>query len=344
MCRLFLCFMLTIGVGLSNVIYAQDDQTQSSHIVSLAWSPDNIRIAASFSDSTVKIWRVGEDSELGLPILTFQPDLADQIDWTPDSRYVVVQGTYGTEDGLLRAEATKWNAETGDLVETLMSYELNTAFDFNRYAYTGFPVIAFDPTFTQAAFSLNSNAVYLSDGTQIIFIEYGIVKRILWSPDGARLAVVYGNTDTYRIQTFEVMSGSLINTIWGQDYYVTDLQWNKDGSQLAVSSLWANPFNPYINIRTYTITAGNDYLAGEDRFWGFEGREGGAIAWSPQANLLAAAYPRAIDVFTMISENPITSIEAEDVSAVDWSPDGSQIAGALADGTIQIWDISPTND
>jgi WD40 repeat protein len=253
---------------------------------------------------------------------------------------LIAQGAVGTEDGLLRAEATKWNVNTGEQVETLLEFELDTAFQFNFYAYYIYPVIAFSSSFTQAAFSFNSRAVSLSDGTQVLWVENEIVRQIRWSPDDTRLAVVSGTAEIYQIETFDVASGDLINTIQGPDYSVGDMQWNADSSQLAVSSVW-NAFSPSANVRVYTINPGNDYFASddEDRAWGFEMDTGAAIAWHPRENMLAIASPAAIEVFSMSSEEAIVSIPVEGVSELDWSPDGERIADALPDGTIQIWEV-----
>ena len=343
--RILLWFCLAFLLVIPHISNAQiyDSPDLSIRVTSVAWSSDGTRIAASFADSTVRVWEFNGETELDIPFLTFHPDLTDKVEWTPDGSYLVVQGTHGTEDGLLRAEATKWDAETGEQVETLLDYRLDTAFEFNFFAYNTYPVIGFDSTFEQAAFSFNKLKVTFSNGYNVISVGdqdsdlTHYVQNIIWSSDDSQIAVIYGNVDHYYIQTFEVETSELINTIWGPDYYVSEIEWNADSPQIAVSSVWAS--GPSAQIRVYTVSPANDYLASEDRLWVFDDTSYAPIAWHPHENLLAMASPQDIQIFDPTVEEPIATISQEGVIRLDWSPNGQYLAGGLIDGTIHIFPV-----
>ncbi len=328
-------------------------QENTLTITSLSWSPDGTQIAASFKDRMVKVWALSADgSELiKPPLLTFQPELVDSIRWTSDSKFLVSEGqTAGyVENGTIDADVSKWDAQTGELAEQLFEYHIATKYVFNPYGYYVYPSIGFDSTFTRAAFSNNSNEIAISgDESSLLFTEYGHVKEIVWSPDNTLLAAVYGESDTYHIRAFEVSSGDEVNTIMGADYWVSDVGWSFDNSYLAVSSIWANPFDPYASVRVFSVIKDQDYFANSEDMWLVvddiesstnQSRFMPAIAWHPQANTLAVSTRTEINFYAVPSEEPVASISGQDINYLDWSPDGKHLAGSNLEGDIQIWDV-----
>lgn len=339
--RISLWFCMTFLLVIPHISSAQIDDGQTSvRVTSVAWSPDGTRIAASFEDSMVRVWEFNGETELGSPLLTFHPDLSDKAAWTPDGSYLVVQGTSGVREEVLRAQVTKWNVETGKQVDTLLDYSFNINMGENTYTYySALPVFGFNSDYTMAAFSVNSNEITFSHRWEIIRVDNRKVHQILWSPDDSRIAIVFGDPDTYTIKTFDAASLELIDWISGDDYYVYDMQWNRASSQLAVSSIWANPFNPYVNVRTFSIFPDDVYSIAEDRLIRYLDANYAAIAWHPRENLLAIASPNEIQIFDPTVEEPIATISQEGVISLDWSPDSQFLAGGLRDGTIHIFPV-----
>jgi len=319
---------VAIFIVMPPMIFAQDNPLRSS---SVAWSPDGTRIAATSDGAAVKIWSA--DNIMSEPILVFQPNVAINLEWTPDSDYLVVQEE---GDG---TQVTKWDAKTGEMVEMLLNYRLDTSFNLWLSIYGG-PIIAFDSTFTRAAFSLNSNVITISDEIQGFVTDYGTVYRMRWSPDNSRLAAATGTGDSYLIQTFEFERGVLVNTISGGDYGASDIQWSADSKRLAVASVWANPLAPGIaNVRVFLLRTFNDYETPE-REWKFDPAHKAVIAWHPSQNWLAIASPTAVEVYDIAIEKPMLTIPVEGVTSLDWSPNGTRIVGVLPDSTLQIWEMS----
>ena len=109
--------------------------------------------------------------------------------------------------------------------------------------------------------------------------------------------------------------------------------------QVSVSSIWANPINTYMNVRTYSIFPDDIYSIAEDRLIRFRDAGYAAIAWHPHESLLAIATPQDIQIFDPEIENAVATLSQADVVRLDWSPDGEYIAGGLLDGSIRLWEL-----
>ncbi len=317
----------------------QNDPAASPKLQDIAWSPDGTRIAGAYQNSQIAIWSV---NDLIDPIVTIQVE-ADTVSWTPDSRQLIVQGTSATDDHLLRMSVTKWNASTGQKVDTLMSFQLDTGFDFNPYGYNIFPVMALDSTATKAAFSFRGGTVLISDGSQVLHLKNvnttNAVLRMIWNPNGQQLAVIYGSSDIYNIQVFNTETDELILNIY-QDlqYFVTDWGWDASGTYLATSSMRYTCCEGWSNIGIYKIEKGDDYI--DTQFWRTNiERYAAPIAWHPSKYILAIATTDAIEVYDPSEKEPFFKVAVNEARDIEWSPDGMQIAGVTSDNTIKIWDV-----
>jgi WD40 repeat protein len=339
--RLFFQVIIIVSLFLQvQFVIAQDTSTDSNEVKDIAWSPDGTQIAGIYRDSRVAVWSL---DNLSRPILTFQTEFADKIRWTPDSQYLIVQGTDAQDDNLIQMSVTKWDAFTGELVDTMMSFHLNTIFEFNPYGYYIFPVLAFDSTATKAAYSFLAGKVYLSDGIQVLHLDgsaTNYVHLIEWSPDSLHLAVVYGSSDIYSIQIFNVESGELIHSIF-QDlqYYVTDLGWDSTGNYLATSSMRFTCCEGWSNIGVYSVEHDEiDYFTA-DHWWEEVAHYPAPIDWHPTEFLLAIATTDAIEIYDPAIDDALITIPVEEARDIEWSPDGTQIAGISSAGVLKIWDV-----
>lgn len=345
--RRMLCWLcLGFSFAGSGLVYAQAGI--DAQITSIAWSLDGTRIAASFDDTTVKVWGFGGETELGMPLLSFHPDRVDKIEWTPDSSYLVVQGTSGSEDNPLRTQVTKWDANTGELIQTLLDYQVSrNLVSVPHIDFSYYPVVGVNRTFTAMAYSLSSRTVTLSNTLSTIDVDacgfYGVVQSIVWSPDDSRIVVICGGMDGNQIQIFDVASTQPINLIQYLDY-TYDLQWSTDGSQLAALSVHPSANGGYI-IRVYKITQDDNELLVFVR--AYDETRSVALAWRPHDDVISIASAKGIEVFDLSSETSLTQVEPmiispEAATAVTWSPDGQYVAGGLTDGSLHVWKTSVT--
>jgi WD40 repeat protein len=337
----FIGFIVIFAVTFQlSSVRAQNDVTTKPELQNIAWSPDGTRIAGLYQNSQIAIWSV---NDLINPLVTFQTKQADTLTWTPDSQQLIVQGIDAAEDHLLQMSVTKWDASSGQKVDTLMSFQLDTRFDFNPYGYNIFPILALDSTTTKAAFSFGGGSVLISDGSQVLHLKNvnttNSVLSMIWSPNGRQLAIVYGSSDIYNIQIFNVENDELILNIY-QDlqYFITDWGWDSSGTYLATSSMRFTCCEGWSNIGVYKIEKGDDYL--DSQFWrpNIE-RYAAPIAWNPSKLILAIATTDAIEVYNPSDKKLLFRVAVNEAKDIEWSPDGKQIASVSGDGTIKIWDI-----
>ncbi|MBC7814070.1 MAG: WD40 repeat domain-containing protein [Burkholderiales bacterium] len=342
--RSLLQFSLLVALTLQlNFAVAQNNSTETAQLETIAWSPDGTRIAGSYGDARVSVWGV---DNLSNPILSFQTELADKITWTPDSHYLIAQGNHSDENGHLQSSVTKWDADTGEFVDTLFAFELDTTFEFNPYGYYIVPTLALDSTTTKAAFSFRNVTVYLSDGTQVLHPNNQAathnVYRMEWSPDGERLAIVNGATDIYTIEVFDIASGDVIQVIVPSfQYYITDLGWDTTGNYLAASSMQFTCCESWSNIGVYHVQDAEALYSYDaaDRWWGNIARYDAPVAWHPTDFLLAIANVNTVEIYDPNVENALFTIAVDEARDIEWSPDGTQIASVSSNGVLELWDV-----
>jgi WD40 repeat protein len=339
-------FILSVFIVLILHGYTTIYQSASIDIIdvtTISWSPDGTRIAGLSSDSNIYIWDV---EDLTNPILSFQVGIADEIRWTPDSQYLVVQGTK-SEEKHLQMSATKWDATTGGLVETLMTFQMDTSFEYNLYGYYVFPTLVFNRATTQTAFSYRDGLVFISDGFQVLHLDHPAptnhVYQMEWSPDNKYIAIAYGSSDSYVIQVFNTESGEMTLLISQmQQYFVIDMEWDATGTYLATLSTRFTCCESWSNIGVYHIESEKEPKVqfSADRWWEGIDQNNTSMAWHPNELWLAIATEDAIKIFDPFTEDAVSTISVEGVSDLIWSPDGTKISGVLPDSTIQIWKAS----
>jgi len=140
-------------------------------VLSVAWSPDGTRIAATCEGKVIRVW----NTETGHLASTyrFRSDMASHIAWSPDSRYLAAALTDHT--------AQVWDTFTGTVVGIYHGHTQGV-----RY-------IAWSPDGTAIATASNDRKVHIwepltSKRIYIYWRHDNWVTSVAWSPDGTRIA------------------------------------------------------------------------------------------------------------------------------------------------------------
>lgn len=142
------------------------------------------------------------------------------------------------------------------------------------------------------------------------------VSAVDWSPDGRFLAS--GSNDE-SVQIWDLSKGSISRTFTDLGY-VKDLDWNADGSKLAVATIYSVTI---FDANSGIVLWKNEYPAD-------------LISWSPDGTRLAIPrFDRKVEILDFESKQVPTSVileKNEYVYSLVWSPDSSLIALSVSSG------------
>lgn len=153
------------------------------------------------------------------------------------------------------------------------------------------------------------------------------ITCVAWSPDGKLFAC---GTDVGRVRVYDRASGQLVQYHQLAPYHVVDIAWHpNDGRLAALCRGILHVWEP-----DGTLAKSVDI---EDRY-----TYRGAIAWSPDGEILAIACGKIIMLWRDGDESPNrigeTIMDWKNAAmSVAWRNDSSQIASGHWDGTIIVW-------
>ena len=286
-----------------------------------ALSPDG-RTIATGSVEKIRLWDTGTLSQKatlvehrwGNSSLTFSPDgrtLASEIGW--NIRF--------------------WDVATGTHKSILKAYIGRSASRSNGR------VIAFSPDGRFFASGINQTTIqlWLADGRTHIATLSGHVSgitAIAFSPDSQTLA---SGSDDDSVRLWDVNTKTHIMTLTGHTDRVTSVAFGPDGKILASAS-WDQ------TVRLWDTTNGEHKAT-------FIGHTDGvtSVAFSPDGKTVASGgywndgTVRLWDVDTGQHKATLTA-HTRGISGVSFSPDGTTLASGNYDGTVLLWDFTPTTD
>ncbi len=319
-------------------------------ITQVSWSPDGTRLAVlgrTGDQPKVEIWTLSGGSLSGTPALEFSPSIADTFDWLPGGHSLVTHGTQASNDEETFS-VIKWDTETGQPIDTLLDakverpvigeYQGEKAYDFVMP-----PILAWNKDYTQFASSTENHAAKFSSGMTFSVGDdpQSRVQLIQWSPDDSLIAIVYGTDDTYQVALVNSQTLNPILSDFGEDYWVVSMDWSPDSSTLAAASIWANPFQPSVNVRFYHIGQVARHGSGEVILSADipdEAKQRSAsLSWSPDSQMIGIAFPSEVAFYESHTFSKIGSLKEPDIMSLDWNISNKLIVGGDADGVLHFW-------
>jgi WD40 repeat protein/serine/threonine protein kinase/class 3 adenylate cyclase len=295
--------------------------------IGLAWSSDGKRLAASGTTGIVVL-----DPESGKILYSKEitEGMINRLAFRPDGTLLVLPTEGG--DATAKSNVSIWEADTGKELLTFAAHD----------AYVQH--VSFNPAGTQFATASGDGTVKVWDlaktlasgeGKSILTVKFGEELDVPWavwfSPDGAYLATANGDG---KIHYLDAVSG---RELWQAPSDAYDFRFSPDGARMVVSGSLgmldvleaatgkrlSRTFGHTLNIENISISPDGSRVAtsckdGTVKIWAFS-----EDALSPLMTL---------------------SGHKDQANGVAFSPDGGRLAseGSGGDGTIRIWDISPS--
>lgn len=151
------------------------------------------------------------------------------------------------------------------------------------------------------------------------------VRRLVWSPDGTKLASASNDTN---IHILDPQTGEILMKLTNHSEPVEGLDWSPDGRYLA-SAGWDQ------TARIWDADTGEQIqvLRGHTRALS-------GVAWSPDGQYLATiSYDFTLRIWNTTDWSLVQEVEAHkgDIKSVAWSSDSSLVATGGKDGRVNLW-------
>jgi WD40 repeat protein len=285
---------------------------QTDIVESVAFSPDGHTLATASADHTARLWDSYTGQPIGLPMI--HTNEVTEALFSPDAQRLATSSM----DGTVRF----WNASTGQEIGAPPAA-----------AGAGIIGIAFQPDGSHVASASTDGGIQLWDSytglplTAPLKKHQNAVTAVAFSPDGMRL--VSGGSDG-ALQAW---------SLGGLSLDVEAIGWPTVGHQGEVTGVVLSVDGQHLT------SAGADSTV---RTWNFAGAPPiidvkapvKSLAFSPDGTIATASGDlRLWDVKTLGSGRPIPNPPL-DVRGMAFSRDGSHLATASTDGTVQLWNIS----
>ena len=354
---------ITRGVGGAKVYEAAtgrkvlDLSIPRTNILQALWSPDGSRILIRESGETVTVW----DSESGQQLI----EITDMVfalwaDWSPTGEYVAV----GAADGFVHVwdvisgqEFTKLSGTMGhpnriefspDSEYILVAGDDNNVNILNLSEASlivpvptcgWFSNVAWSPDGEQFAISSNcppDEQLRVWDsksGSQLLTLsgDAGLTYMMAWSPTGDRIATTHDGLPGAMI--WDAVTGEKLSTFEGHNigYYINDVDWSPDGSQLATAS-WDT------DVILWDSNTGEEMLTFTNHVYPVN-----SIDWSPDGSrIISTSNDGEALIWEAATGQVLLPLMPEEftasISDSKWTQDGQRVILVSADGYVRIFD------
>jgi WD40 repeat protein len=276
----------------------------------LAWSPDGMKLAAGFRDTTVRVWETRSGQELKVFRGLKAPVLS--VAFSSDSARLAAWGA----DGTIKI----WDTDTGRLSADVV-HPNNTGAG------------AWSPDDKLLAAGHGDGTVTISGtqpGDKVVTLGGGFapITDLAWSPDSRRLASASSYDYTTRI--WEVSSKKMVLGPLLHSHEVMSVAWEPNGQRVATGSIDET-------VKIWDATTGRELVTLRGYF-----RAVTSLSWGPDGRLASGSDDGSVKVWNAIrdQESSILPGHAGRAHAVSWSPDGKRLASGGDDGKVRIWDAA----
>ena len=287
----------------------------TDEVLEVEFTPDGQRLISAGKDGTIRFW----DAVTGHKLSTIEGDGVPVLGLsvTSDGRYLAS----GNGNGVLNL----WNLESGEFIRSLSGHQgaincVAVSQDGRRIASA-----SSDKTIKLWEFETGEELVSLAG-------HRGAVLGVAFSPNGEQLVSTSIEDETVRV--WDVETGAATETLRPGPFDIRRLAFSPDGSYLAAATL----------NRAWTWSTQNWELVSEIAG---PSRRLRSVAFSPSGALLAiAGESKNIEILDARTKRQTATLtgHAGTIWALRFSPDGSRIASASADGTIKVWSTQAGNE
>ena len=278
-------------------------------IVSLAYSPDGMRLASGGSDGTVRIWDA--TTEELTAVLSGHAGSIVAVAYSVDGSLIL------SGDG---STVRIWDVATGSVTGVLEGHKYSSAL---AYSPDGKRIAAGDRDGNLRFRNTASGEV-----TSVLEGHENSVDAIAYSPDGTRVAS--GGWDG-RLRIWDAASGELTGELSGHDYpepWVYAMAYRPDGERIASGAR-----NGKIRVWDAATGEGIAVLNHGDQVL--------SLAYSPDGRRIASGgWDDTVRIWdpAMGAQIAVLTGHTDAIYAIVYSPDGRRIASGSRDDTVRIWD------
>ncbi len=305
--RVYRLSLLIILIGIVFAITAQEVPLR--YISSLKWSPDGEMIALSIATNQEE----GCYQSPGFyDIRIINPISGDNI--AELENFCSVTSVDFSPDGTRLASSSRvgiigiWNLAT---YQREVASQIFTILENVEWSPDNERVLAVRSTTVDI--NNSSDLQFLTSSAMASQLQETDITDAAWSPDGA--SIVIGSTDGI-IRFWDITNNSMVSAFDGHASVITSLVWNSSTNHIASADkngtvlIW----NPLNGTAIHLLQGHTDEVT--------------KVVWRPDGQYLASAsLDGTVRIWDAETGTQVGIVEHEGgVYALDWSPDGSQIA------------------
>ena len=279
-------------------------------ITSVALSPDSELLAAAWDSSAVTIWRLRDGSTVRHLEEGGHTDTVWSIAFSPDSKHIVS----GSSD----SNVIVWEVSLGKVVSYLCGHSAAVI------------AVAYSSDGTLIATSSADRTVKVWDPSRAVtlrtFTLGSDIRRILFSPDGSRLAACWDISVTI----WDPHDGRTIATLAGHSSAVWCMAFSPKGGRIVTGS-------EDTSARIWKVKSGEELVTLHEHtssVW--------SVAFSRDGSeVVTASYDGTAVTCDSLTGERRQKFGGEEMSligeAMAYSPNDDLIAGGGADGNVRVW-------